>query len=185
MPQLQLQNLTTVLQDWGQAREIPPLHLWQPQSCGEMDLLIKANGEWWHEGQPIQRQAMIDLFAKVLWKEGQDYYLKTPSEKIKIQVEDAPLLVNQVEQIESQGIVYIQMQTQNQDVFVLDAQHPLVLRDYQGELRPYVRVRYDLDALIARSTFYHLVNLGELFIQDQHTILQLQSAQLCMQLQMA
>ncbi len=72
-----------------------------------MDLKVKANGEWWHEGQLIKRQALIDLFSTVLWKERGKFFLKTPVEQIEIEVEDEPLFVNQVDQIEIDGKTYI------------------------------------------------------------------------------
>lgn len=80
----------------GHKRSIPPLEQWHPKHCGAMDLLVKANGEWWHEGQLIKRQALVDLFSSVLWKEQGKFYLKTPVEQIEIQVEDEPLFINQV-----------------------------------------------------------------------------------------
>lgn len=169
------ENLTSYLQQLVSTRRIPPLETWQPEFCGTMDLIIKANGEWWHEGQPIRRQAMIDLFSKVLWKEKGQYYLKTPVEKIKIKVEDAPLLITTVDQIEIDGLVYVQMTSKNQDTFLLDHLHPLSIRSYQGENRPYVRVRYELDALIQRQAFYHMVEYGELSEQEDAVYLKLQS----------
>lgn len=175
-----LQNITRYLQQFKDERKIPPLADWHPQYCGEMDLIIKANGEWWHEGSPIRRQQMIDLFAKVLWREGDDYYLKTPIEKIKIQVEDAPLLVNRVEQVVIDDVSYLQLYTQNQDVILADAQHNIFMRAYrlengQIEMRPYVHVRFGLDALIQRNAFYHLVNYGELVETATGTCLTLKS----------
>lgn len=178
-------NFNQQLQALLDSPKIPPVATWHPTRCGEMDLLIKANGEWWHEGQPIRRQALIDLFSQVLCKEGADYYLKTPIEKIKIQVEDAPLLVTAVTPIQLDGVDCIQMQTANQEVFVLDSQHQLQLRDYQGQIRPYVQVRDQLQALIARQAFYDLVALGELFEQQGQTILRLHSAAYTQQLMMA
>lgn len=178
-------NFNQQLQQLLSSPKIPPLESWHPTACGEMDLLIKANGEWWHEGQPIRRQSMIDLFSKVLCKEGSAFYLKTPVEKIKIQVEDAPLLVTSVRQIQHHGMVYIQFQTANQEQFVLDPQHRVSLRDYQGQTRPYVRVRAELDALIMRQAFYDLVEMGELFEQQGQTILRLHSAGHTQQLMMA
>ena len=79
-------------------RSIPPLDQWHPKHCGKMDLKVKANGEWWHEGQLIKRQALLDLFSKVLWKEDAKYYLKTPVEQIEIEVEDEPQIKEQVQE---------------------------------------------------------------------------------------
>ena len=168
-------NLSAYLTQLNNDRVIPPLEKWNPQHCGDMDLVIKANGEWWHEGQLIRRQKMIDLFSKVLWKENDEYYLKTPVEKIRIQVEDAPLLITQVDQVEIDDDLYLQCTTQNQDVFIVDAEHSIFMKEYEGEIRPYVHVRSGLNALIQRQAFYHLVNFGELDEQDQQATLSLSS----------
>lgn len=173
--QANFENIASYLQQFSHDRSIPPLEKWYPEYCGEMDLVIKANGEWWHEGRPIRRQKMVDLFAKILWKEQDDYFLKTPVEKIKIQVEDAPLLISAVDQVEIDGKQYLQMTTQNQDVFVIDAEHPIYMREFAGEMRPYVKVRYELEALVQRNVFYHLVNYGELYDEPNCTCLKLHS----------
>ncbi|UVB02097.1 hypothetical protein ABWED_2856 [Acinetobacter lwoffii] len=127
-----------------------------------MDLKVLANGEWWHEGQLIKRQPMIDLFATVLWKENDKFYLKTPVEMIEIEVEDEPLFVNQVDQVEINGVSYLQLGTTTQDLIIVDAEHPIFMREYKGELRPYVHVRFGINALIQRAAFLHLVEMGEL-----------------------
>lgn len=148
-----------------------------------MDLTVKANGEWWHEGQLIKRQALLDLFTKVLWKEEGKFYLKTPVEQIEIEVEDEPLLVNQVDQVEISGDQFLQLTTTNQDVILVDAEHPIFMREYDGELRPYVHVRFGINALIQRQSFYHLVNYGTLVENDNgETILELKSGNLLLQL---
>ena len=72
---------------------IPPLDTWDPPYCGEMDILIKADGTWHYHGTPITRLRLVKLFAKVLIKDRNDYFLKTPAEKVKISVEDAPFLI--------------------------------------------------------------------------------------------
>lgn len=169
------ENITSYLQQFADDRSIPPLEKWNPDYCGEMDLVIKSNGEWWHEGRPIRRQKMVDLFAKILWREGEEFFLKTPVEKIKIQVEDAPLLISEVDLIDVDGKQYLQMTTQNQDVFVIDKEHPIYMREFDGEMRPYVKVRYELEALIQRNVFYHLVNYGELSETSDGTQLKLMS----------
>lgn len=164
-------------------RSIPPLEQWHPKHCGKMDLRIKANGEWWHEGQLVKRQALLDLFSKVLWKEDGKFYLKTPVEQIEIEVEDEPLLVNQADQVEIEGKTYLQLTTINQDVVIVDEQHPIFMREYEGELRPYVHVRFGMNALIRRQSFYHLVNYGSLSENAQgETVLTLKSGDLVLHL---
>lgn len=168
----------------GHKRSIPPLDLWQPKHCGTMDLHVKSNGEWWHEGQLVKRKALIDLFSNVVCKEDGKFYLKTPVEKIEIQVDDEPLFIQSAEQVEIDGQIYIQMISSNDDVIVINENHRLFMREYQGELRPYVYMRFGVNALIGRAAFLHLVDMGEL-LEDEHgnTILQLQSGDLRLQLQ--
>lgn len=164
-------------------RSIPPLDKWQPKHCGRMDLKVLANGEWWHEGQLIKRQKLIDLFSTVLWKENNTFYLKTPVEQIEIEVEDEPLFVNLVDQVEINGQQYLQLATTTQDIVIVDAEHPIFMREYAGELRPYVHVRFGINALIQRAAFLHLVELGELQEDAQgQTILGLKSGDFYLQL---
>lgn len=180
-----LSNITQYLKDaqTSHKRSIPPLADWHPKHCGSMDLIVKANGEWWHEGQLIKRQRLLDLFSTVLWKEQGKFYLKTPVEQIEIQVEDEPLLVNQVDQVEIEGQTFIQLTTTNQDVVIVDQEHPIFMRDYRGESRPYVHVRFGINALIQRSSFFHLVEMGELVENEQgESVLSLKSGNLDLQL---
>ena len=164
-------------------RSIPPLDQWHPKHCGAMDLKVLANGEWWHDGQLIKRQALIDLFSTVLWKEDSKFYLKTPVEQIEIEVEDEPLFVNSVEQIQLEGLNYIQLSTTTQDVVIVDQEHPIFMREFDGELRPYVHVRFGINALIQRASFFHLVEMGELMENRQgESILLLKSGNFNLQL---
>ena len=187
-PQSDDKNLISIAQylkdaQLGHKRSIPPLAQWQPKHCGKMDLTVKANGEWWHEGQLIKRQALIELFSQVLWKEEGKFYLKTPVEQIEINVEDEPLLINQVDQIEIAGKNYLQLSTPQQDVIIVDAEHPIFMREYAGELRPYVHVRFGINALIQRHAFFHLIEYGELLENAQgESVLSLQSGDFNLQL---
>lgn len=163
-------------------RSIPPLEKWHPERQGEMDMVIKANGEWWHEGGKIGRQSLVDLFATVLWKEGTDenpsYFLKTPVEKIRIQVEDVPFLiteVNLIEQNQQTASAVIEFITSTGDVVPLDDEHPLVMGEYQGEQRPYIEVRFGMKGLISRNVLMHLIKLGELTEDAGNTSLTLHS----------
>jgi uncharacterized protein len=148
----------------------PPLEQWNPSYCGEMDLVIRANGEWWCEGVRITREPLIKLYSTVLWREESDgedrYYLKTPAEKVQIQVEDAPLLVIDVAQVEDAGQIYIRCTTKTGDVVIADAEHPIIMQTYHhngvDEMRPYIRIRRNLNALIHRNAFYHLVGWSDL-----------------------
>lgn len=167
----------------GHKRSIPPMEQWQPKHCGKMDLKVLANGEWWHEGQLIKRQPLLDLFSSVLWKEQGRFYLRTPVEQIEIEVEDEPLFVNQVDSTVIADKKYIQFTTTNADLIIVDAEHPIFMREFSGELRPYVHVRFGINALIQRSAFFHLIEMGELVENQQgDTILSLQSGDFHLQL---
>ena len=154
-----------------------------------MDLVIKANGEWWHEGGKMTRQSLVNLFATILWKEESDgvteYFLKTPVQKIRIQVEDVPLLINDVGIVKENEVSWLEFVTTTGDVVRLDDEHLISLQAYQpdnaaarideSQIRPYMPVRNGLNALIGRNTFYHLTEIGELTEHDGKTMLTLQS----------
>ena len=158
-------------------RSIPPLEKWRPERQGEMDLVIKANGEWWHEGTKITRQSLVDLFASILWQEGSEYYLKTPVEKLRINVEDVPFLITEVNVIEQkeQGTSLIEFITSTGDVVHLDDEHPLEMGEYQGEERPYIEIRFGMKGLVSRNVLMHLTKIGELTEHDGKTSLTLHS----------
>ncbi|WP_440455166.1 DUF1285 domain-containing protein [Psychrobacter sp. ASPA161_9] len=172
-----------------QGRSIPPLDEWHPEQVADMDLVIKANGEWWHEGGLVTRQSLVSLFATILWKEESngtcEYFLKTPVQKLRIQVEDVPLLINDVGIFTENGVSWLEFTTTTGDVVRLDNEHPIELRSYKPtvaqediakeQVRPYMLVRNDLTALIGRNTFYHLTEIGKLTEQNDEVILILES----------
>lgn len=190
-----------------EGRAIPPLEKWHPEQVEDMDLTIKANGEWWHEGVHMTRQSLVNLFATILWKEENEgkveYFLKTPVQKLRIQVEDAPLLINDVGIVDEDDKRWLEFTTTTGDVVRLDDEHTISLRAYIPEddtsninasniydndkneenkplesdtqVRPYMMVRNNLHALIGRNSFYHLTEIGELTERGGETILTLQS----------
>lgn len=160
-------------------RSIPPLDKWNPEHCADMDLVIKSNGEWWHEGSKITRQSLVDLFSTVLWAERSsdsiEYFLKTPVEKLRITVEDVPFLINEVNVVEQDGGQVIEFVTSTGDVVNLDDEHPLEMGSYHGEDRPYIEIRFGMKGLISRNVLMHLIKLGKLSEQDGETTLTLNS----------
>ena len=120
-----------------EGRAIPPLEKWHPDNVADMDLVIKANGEWWHEGGRMTRESLVSLFATILWKEENrgvtEYFLKTPVQKIRIQVEDAPLLINDVGIVNEGNMSWLEFTTTTGDVVRLDDEHPISLRAYIPE----------------------------------------------------
>lgn len=136
--------------------KIPPVELWDPEYCGEIDLQIKANGDWFYAGTIFKRPALVKLLSSVLKKEQEDYYLVTPVEKIKITVEDAPFVLTQWHwQDENKTIMVVSNNVGNE--FILNAQHPITQND-RGEL--YVNVRRDLLAKVHRNVYYQWVDLA-------------------------
>ena len=117
-----------------EGRAIPPLDKWHPEDIADMDLVIKANGEWWHEGGQMTRESLVSLFATILWKEENngvtEYFLKTPVQKIRIQVEDAPLLINDVGIVHEDDVSWLEFTTTTGDVVRLDDEHQITLQTY-------------------------------------------------------
>ena len=143
-------------------RGLPPVHLWRPEHCGEIDIVIRANGQWMHEGSPIGREALVRLFSTVLRLDPDGYHLVTPVEKLRITVEDAPFVAVAVEAVTDERGPVLRFTTNVGDEVDADADHPIrVETDAQtGEPRPYLMVRRGLEALIARPVFYELVDMA-------------------------
>ncbi len=142
----------------GDGRAPAPVHLWNPEVCGEMDLVIRRDGTWWHEGTRIARPGMVRLFASILKREGDRHFLVTPVEKLVIEVEDAPFLAVDVEAADGA----ITFETSVGDRVTAGPDHPIrVATGADGEPSPYVEIRGGLEALIDRKSFYRLVEMGE------------------------
>jgi uncharacterized protein len=139
-------------------RGLPPVHLWNPPHCGEIDIRIRKDGVWFHEGTPIGREALVRLFSTVLRLDPDGYHLVTPVEKMRITVEDAPFIAVRVDR-EGEDLVF---QTNVGDTVTAGPDNPIrVTIDAEtGEPRPYVHVRRGLEALIARAVFYELAELA-------------------------
>ena len=131
----------------------PPVHLWDPPFCGDMDMEIRADGSWIHEGRPIARPEMVRLFASILKREGDAYFLVTPVEKLGIRVKDAPFVAIDVEIGDD-----IHFLTNVGDRITAGPDHAIELRGTNDAPRPYVHVRRGLWALIDRKTFYRLAD---------------------------
>ena len=139
-------------------RGLPPVHLWNPPHCGEIDIRIRPDGTWLHEGAPIGRPALVRLFSTVLRRDPDGVYLVTPAEKLKIVVEDAPFVAIGMQR-EGEVLRFV---TNVGDVVDAGPEHPIrVETGPSGEPRPYLHVRGGLEALISRAVFYDLVELGE------------------------
>ncbi len=143
----------------GKTRGPSPVHLWNPAHCGEIDIRIRKDGLWFHEGSPIGREALVRLFSSVLRKDPDGFHLVTPVEKMKITVEDAPFLAVRVDQ-EGNDLRFL---TNVGDEVVAGPDHQLrVETDPEtGEPAPYLHVRRGLEARLRRPVFYELVELAK------------------------
>jgi len=138
-----------------------PVHLWNPPYCGEIDMRIAADGVWFYNGSPIGRAPLVQLFSSILRKDGDQYVLVTPVERVGIKVDDAPFLAVEMRVEDFDGAPRIGFRTQVEDFVWVDAEHPLRFDTGAADgLKPYVRVRGDLWALVKRALFYDLVALG-------------------------
>lgn len=141
---------------------LPPVHLWNPEFCGDLDMRIARDGTWFYLGTPIGRPELVRLFSTIMRRDGDDYFLVTPVEKVGIAVDDVPFVAVDFE-VENPGPDQtLTFETNVGDTVTASADTPIrVTRDPEsGEPSPYVLVRANLEALIDRKSFYRLVDLG-------------------------
>jgi hypothetical protein len=152
---MSLESITAQIK--AQGNSIPPVELWDPDYCGEIDLQIKANGDWFYAGTIFKRPALVKLLASVLKKEQDEYFLVTPVEKIKITVDDAPFVLTQWHwRDENQTTMIVSNNVGNE--FTLDKTHPITT-NANNEL--YVTVRRNLLAKVHRNVYYQWVDLAK------------------------
>lgn len=132
--------------------------------AADIDIRIARDGTWFHEGGAIRRPALVRLFAGILKREGDEYFLITPVEKRRITVEDAPFVAVEVTAEEGD----LTFRTNVDDTVTAGPEHPIrvTFDDETGEPSPYVMVRDGMEALIARPVYYELVGLGDLAERD-------------------
>jgi len=141
----------------------PPVHLWNPPFCGDLDMRIGADGTWYYLKTPIGRPALVQLFASVLKREAERYFLVTPVEKCGIAVDDAPFVAVELRVDEPGPRQTLHFRTNVDDWVACGGKHALRFEPEPetGGLKPYLHVRRDLWALVKRALFYDLVELGE------------------------
>ncbi|WP_380054447.1 DUF1285 domain-containing protein [Falsihalocynthiibacter sp. SS001] len=139
-----------------------PVHLWNPPFCGDLDMRIARDGTWFYLGTPIGRHALVQLFSSILRRDGDDYFLVTPVEKVGITVDDAPFVAIDFA-VEGEGEAQsITFTTHVGDTVTAGPEAPIRI-DFDPDTQeptPYVLVRANLEALIDRKSFYRLVDLG-------------------------
>lgn len=144
---------------------LPPVESWNPPLSGDIDIVITRDGVWHHEGSPIKRQPLVKLFSSILKREGDDYFLVTPVEKWRMQVEDVPFLVVAME-CSSDGVngeQVLSFTTNVNDRVCVGPDNPIrvEVNPETGEPSPYVLIRRSLEGRISRSVYYRLAELAK------------------------
>lgn len=155
------ESLAASIQATG-SKGLPPVHLWNPPFCGDIDMRIARDGTWFYEGTPIGRFQLARLFSTILKREDDKYFLVTPVEKVGITVDDAPFVAVDFTAAGEGAEQKLRFETNMGDRVIADAENPIrVERDVEtGEPSPYVHIRAGLEALIDRKSFYRLVDIG-------------------------
>lgn len=135
-----------------------PVERWNPPFCGDIDICIKRDGRWFYMGSEITRAALVKLFASVLKKEGEDYFLVTPVEKVRIQVEDLPFVITAWDQVDLEdGLAWLRVHTNIGERYVLSAAHRL----FSHAQLPAVQIRDQLLARVHRNVYYQWADKAE------------------------
>ncbi|KUP92978.1 hypothetical protein TRIHO_21010 [Tritonibacter horizontis] len=142
---------------------LPPVHLWNPPFCGDLDMRIARDGTWYYLGTPIGRFELVKLFSSILKTEDDRFFLVTPAEKVGITVDDAPFVAVDFDVTGEGAAQRLTFVTQVGDKMTAGPDHRIRLEHdpETGEPTPYIHVRAGLDALIDRKSFYRLVEIGE------------------------
>lgn len=146
----------------AKGRGLPPVEKWDPPFCGDLDMRIARDGTWFYLGTPIGRPELVRLFSSIIRKDGDDYFLVTPVEKVGITVDDAPFVAVDFDARGAGSDQVLVFETHVGDVAEAGPDHPIrVERDPDtGEPSPYILIRRNLEALIDRKSFYRLVDIG-------------------------
>lgn len=144
----------------------PPLHLWHPELSGDIDIVIRADGSWYHEGQLIRRQALVNLFASILRREADgEYYLVTPVEKWRLRVEKLPLVIVDFDISDEGGPNQtLHVVTNTGRRYPVGENYPLYLPEAEGSADqdiPAVALDHGLAALFNRAAWYRLAEACE------------------------
>src|SRR4051812_41982109 len=172
-----LDGLTSAAKNAGAGKGLPPVHLWNPPFCGDLDMRIARDGTWFYQGTPIGRAALVRLFSTILKCEDGKHFLVTPVEKVGIRVEDAPFLAVEMLIEQNQRGRLLRFRTNVGDWVTCDPTHRLRFEmAADGGLTPYLHVRADLWAKVTRALYYDLVDIGEEQVVDGHPMFGVVSA---------
>ncbi|MGL5839844.1 MAG: DUF1285 domain-containing protein [Sphingorhabdus sp.] len=151
----------TQIAELAAARRLPPVESWNPDRTGESEMRIAADGRWFHQDGEITRPAMIRAFSALLRREADgEYWLVTPQEKLRIDVEDVPFIAVEM-QVEGEGqYARIGIRLNTDDLIIAGPDHSIEMRRYDDSQVPYIHVRHGLWARASRSLSYQLLDLA-------------------------
>src|ERR1700759_1037627 len=157
-----LDGLTAAARNAAAGKGLPPVHLWNPPFCGDLDIRIARDGTCFYQGTPIGRPALVRLFSTILKRENGKHFLVTPVEKVGIRVDDAPFLAVEMRKEDDERGNILRFRTNVDDWVTCDAGHRLRFEAASdGGLTPYLHVRSELWAKVTRALYYDLVDMGE------------------------
>ena len=152
----EIDSLFDELLEQQRNKKLPPVETWKPKNLGAIDIKISRDGTWVHEGGKIKRKELVQLFSTILVKEENRYFLVTPVQKLRIEVEDTPFVAVSFQVRGEPPETDIIFETNVGDLVVLNKEHIL----WVAEGKPYIHVRSGLNALLTRNAFYHLIDYG-------------------------
>ena len=152
----EIDSLFDELLEQQRNKKLPPVETWRPKNLGAIDIKITRDGTWVHEGGEIKRKELVQLFSTILVKEQNSYFLVTPVQKLRIEVEDAPFVAVSFQVRGEPPKTDIIFETNVGELVVLNKEHIL----WMTEGKPYIHVRSGLNALLTRNSFYHLIDYG-------------------------
>ncbi|MGN6411700.1 MAG: DUF1285 domain-containing protein [Nitrobacter sp.] len=159
-----LDSLATAARDaaGSPGKGLPPVHLWNPPFCGDLDMRIASDGTWFYMATPIGRPALVRLFSTILKREDDKHFLVTPVEKVGIRVDDAPFVAVEMLEDRDENGSLLRFRTNVGDWVPCDSGHRLRFEPSEGGgLKPYLHVRAGLWAKVTRALYYDLVDMGE------------------------
>lgn len=154
-------DLSQLQQQLSQLSSLPAEHR-TPTFCGDLPLHIDIDGQWYYQGSKISRLPLVKLFASVLLRQEQEYFLQTPVEKVRIQVEDVPFLITHYTWHAGVNGPELELRTNLGDTVVVSAAHPILIKPFAGQHVPYVMLWRGLSARLHRNVYYHLLQDADL-----------------------
>lgn len=147
-------------------KQLPPVELWDPEYCGDSEITINAEGQWFYQNSPIGRKKLQILFSRVIKKEEQDYFLVTPNEKLSLSVEWMPFTIIDFDFVDHQGCQTLKMRDNCNNEILLTNKNQWRLNSFQEQQLPIVLVRRNLYANFNRSCYYRLLESANIVSKD-------------------